>query len=94
MKEGHEKTNPHLIADYFDKRGIKDCFLGFERGSLTHYLMSGFRERALQVVYMDARKLNALLSMKINKTDKNDARGIAEALRTKMFSPMHYKPEG
>lgn len=93
VHEGHEKTDPHLIADYLDTKGFKNCFLGFESGSLTHYLMTGFKERALHAVCMDARKLSALLSMKINKTDKNDARGIADALRTKMFSAVHCKPE-
>jgi len=92
VHEGHEKTDPHLIADYLDKKGFKDCLVGFESGSLTHYLVSGFKERALHAVCMDARKLSAILSMKINKTDKNDARGIAEALRSKMYSAIHCKP--
>ena len=39
-------------------------------------------------------KLSPILAaMKINKTDKNDARGIAEALRCKMFSTVYCKPE-
>lgn len=92
VHEGHEKTDPHLIADYLDKKGFKNCLLGFESGSLTHYLMNGFKERALHAVCMDARKLNPILSMKINKTDKNDARGIAEALRSNMYSAVHCKP--
>lgn len=92
--EGSVKTDPHAIADYLDKKGIKDCMLGFESGSLTSYLMIGFKERALHAVCMDARKLSPILStMKVNKTDRNDARGIAEALRCKMFSPIHCKPE-
>lgn len=90
--EGHTKTDPHTIADYLDKKGFKSCLLGFESGSLTHYLISGFKERALNAVCMDARKLNPILSMKINKTDKNDARGIAEALRSKMYHAVHCKP--
>jgi transposase len=93
IHEGEVKTDPQLIADYLDKKGFKDCLLGFESGSLTHYLMRGFKERALDAVCMDARKLSALLSMKINKTDKNDAQGIANALRTKMFSAVHCKSE-
>jgi transposase len=90
--EGTETTDPYKIADLIDKKRFTDCFLGFESGSLTNYLMAGFKERALHAVCMDARKLSAILSMKINKTDKNDARGIAEALRTKMFSVVHCKP--
>lgn len=92
VHEGHEKTDPHLIADYLEKIGYANSLLGFESGSLTHYLMKGFNERALHAICMDARKLNAILSIRINKTDKNDARGIAEALRTKMFNQVQCKP--
>jgi transposase len=92
VHEGHVQTNPHLIVDYLNKKDFKNCLLGFESGSLTHYLMTGFRERAIHAVCMDARKLSAILSMKINKTDKNDARGIAEALRSKMYSAIQCKP--
>jgi transposase len=92
IHEGHEKTDPNLIAEYLDRKGYTDCLVGFESGSLTHYLMTGFKERALSVVCMDARKLSAILSMKVNKTDKNDARGIAEALKSKMYTAVHCKP--
>jgi len=55
--------------------------------------MQGFLERTLNVVCVDARKMNAILSVNINKTDKNDARGIANAMRTGMFSRVHDKPK-
>ena len=42
---------------------------------------------------MDARKLSPILALKVNKTDKNDARGIAEALRCGMYTRVHCKPE-
>ncbi len=92
VHESHEKTNPHLIADYLGKKGFKDCPVGFERGSFTHYLTIGFKERALHTVCMDDRKLSAILSIKTNKTDKNDAGGRAEALRVKMYSIVQCKP--
>ena len=38
-----------------------------------------------QVVVMESRKMAAILATIINKTDKNDARGIAEALRVGHF---------
>jgi transposase len=42
---------------------------------------------------MDARRLSPILALKINKTDKNDARGIAEALRSDMYTRVHCKPQ-
>jgi len=78
-------TEPHTLADAIENPGLKIELVGFESGSLSHYLMQGFRERTLNVVCVDARKMNAILSVNINKTDKNDARGIANAMRTGMF---------
>jgi transposase len=42
---------------------------------------------------MDARKMSTILSVRVNKTDKNDARGIAEALRAGMYTRVHDRPQ-
>jgi len=87
------KTDPHALADAIEKTNLKIELIGFESGSLGHYLIQGFKERALPAVCIDARKMSAILSVRVNKTDKNDARGIADALRTGMFSRVHEKPQ-
>lgn len=91
--EGSEVTDPHLIAAYLFKLGIKEMTVGFESGSLTPYLLAGFKEKGIDARCMDARKLSPILALKVNKTDKNDARGIAEALRCGMYTAVHCKPE-
>jgi len=91
VHESEVKTDPHALADAIEKTGLKIELVGFESGSLGHYLTQGFQERALPSVCMDARKMSALLSLRVNKTDKNDARGIADALRTGMFTRVHAK---
>ena len=93
IHQGSEDTNPHLIADCLLKLGLEEITVGFESGSLTPYLLAGFKERAIHAICMDARKLSPILALKINKTDKNDARGIADALRSGMYTPVYCKPE-
>ena len=93
IHEGSENTDPHLIVDYLSKFGLEEMTIGFESGSLTPYLVTGFKERAIDAICMDARKLSPILALKVNKTDKNDARGIAEALRAGMYTRVHCKPE-
>jgi len=93
VHESEVKTDPHTLADAIEKTGLKVELVGFESGSLGHYLTQGFKERALPAVCMDARKMSAILSIRVNKTDKNDARGIADALRTGMFTRVHEKPQ-
>jgi len=91
--EGSEMTDPHSIADYLSKFNFEEMVVGFESGSLTPYLLTGFKERSIEAICMDARKLAPILALKVNKTDKNDARGIAEALRCGMYIRVHCKPE-
>jgi len=92
VHESDVKTDPHLLADMIEKTGLKIELVGFESGSLSHYLIQGFKERAVPAVCIDARKMSVILSVRINKTDKNDARGIADALRTGTFTRVHDKP--
>lgn len=93
VHESSVKTDPNTLADAIEKTGLKIELVGFESGSLGHYLARGFKERALPAVCMDARKLSPVLELRINKTDKNDARGIADVLRTGMFTRVHDKPQ-
>lgn len=87
------ETDPHVILNYLSKNNFKDALIGFESGSFSHYLTRIFVQQGQNPVCMDARKLKPFLDIKINKTDKNDARGIAEALRLNLYSVVPYKPQ-
>lgn len=65
--------------------------VGFEAGKISKHLFSGLQAEGFDVVCMEARKVNAALSAMRNKTDRNDARGIAQIPRTGWFSPVHMK---
>ena len=58
---------------------------------MSQYLFHGLKAEGFDVVCMEARQANAELSAMRNKTDKNDARGIAQVLRTGWFSPVNMK---
>jgi transposase len=65
--------------------------VGFEAGALTQYLTYGLQEAGFEVMCMEARQVAAALSAMRNKTDRNDAQGIAQLLRTGWYSPVHVK---
>ena len=65
--------------------------MGFEAGALTQYLTYGLQEAGYDVICMEARQVSAALSAMRNKTDKNDARGIAQILRTGWYNRVHVK---
>ena len=65
--------------------------VGFEAGVLTQYLTYGLQAAGYAVVCMESRQVKAALSAMRNKTDKKDARGIAQILRTGWYSRVHVK---
>lgn len=65
--------------------------VGFEAGAMSQHLYFGLQSKGFDVVCMEARQVNAALSAMRNKTDRTDARGIAQILRTGWFSPVHMK---
>lgn len=65
--------------------------VGLEAGTLTQHLTYGLTEAGFDVVCMEARQVNAALSAMRNKTDKHDARGIAQILRSGWYSRVHVK---
>jgi transposase len=56
--------------------------VGLETGQLSNWLTLNLRRRDLPVVCLGARHAKAALSLQINKTDSNDAFGLAQIVRT------------
>ena len=65
--------------------------IGLEAGTLTQYLVYGLRAAGFQTVVMEARHVKSALGAMRNKTDRNDARGIAQILRTGWYLEVHVK---
>src|SRR5688500_3470630 len=65
--------------------------VGFEAGTLTQYLTYGLQAAGFEVICLEARQVSAALAAMRNKTDRNDARGIAQILRTGWYSRVHVK---
>ena len=79
------------IAAYLRALSFPTERIGFESGSLSQHLFYGLTAERFVVVCMEARQVSAGLLAMRNKTDQNDARGIAQILRTGWFSPIHMK---
>ncbi len=84
--ESKASTDSLAIHEELSKSGVELEKVGLETGSLSKYLTKGLLERGVKAIRIDARKMAAILSVTVNKTDKNDARGIADAMRCN-----HYK---
>jgi transposase len=65
--------------------------IGLEAGPLSQWLFIGLAEAGLPVVCIETRHAKAYLKAQVNKTDRNDARGIAQMMRVNLFRPVHVK---
>lgn len=88
---GCVKTEPDLIAERIKKFQVVIDRVGIESGSISHWLADELKKRDLPAICIDARKMAAVLSVQVNKTDKNDSRGIAEAMRGGFFNEVTLK---
>jgi len=65
--------------------------VGLEAGPLSQWLYSVLAEAGLPVICVETRHMRAVLKAQINKTDRNDARGIAQMMRVGLYRPVHVK---
>jgi transposase len=65
--------------------------IGLEAGPLSQWLFDGLARAGLPVVCIETRHTKAFLKAQVNKTDRNDARGIAQMMRVNLFRPVHVK---
>ena len=91
VAEGKTGSDAPDVIEFLDQAGVDICQVGLEAGTLTQYLTYGLQFAGFDVVCMEARQVKNALSAMRNKTDKNDARGIAHLLRSGWYRPVHIK---
>lgn len=91
LAERKVPLTPEAIAGFIIGRTSEVVRIGLETGSLSVWLHGELRARGLPVICIDARHAKAALSMRINKTDRNDAAGIAQIMRTGWYREAHVK---
>jgi transposase len=65
--------------------------IGLEAGPLSQWLFSALAEAGLPVICVETRHMRAVLKAQINKTARNDARGMAQMMRAGLYRPVHVK---
>lgn len=91
VREAKVDSEPADIVANLQSLKTEVNAIGLEAGTLTQYLTYGLQQAGYDVVCMEARQVKNALSAMRNKTDKNDARGIAQVLRTGWYSRVHVK---
>jgi len=91
VQTGVVETSPKAIAGFLRGQGRRYVRVGAEAWAISSWLYEGLARAGLPIVLIDARHAHGLLKSQRNKTDKNDARGIADLMRIGAYRPVHVK---
>jgi len=94
VREAKVASEPESLVAFFDTVGFVVSRIGLEAGPLSQWLYDGLTRAGFEVVLLETRHVKAALSAMVVKTDRKDARGIAQLLRMGWFQPVHAKSLG
>src|ERR1700748_3892299 len=90
-REGVVASDPEVIATFIKLHAPHVVRIGLETGATSTWLWTELNRIGLPVICIDARHAKAVLKMQINKSDRNDAIGIARIMQTGWFKEVHVK---
>ena len=94
IREAKVGSDPDALADFFCGLGFRVERIGIEAGPLSQWLHAGLTKAGIETVLLETRHVKAALSAMTVKTDRRDARGIAQLIRMGWFRPVHCKSIG
>lgn len=93
IKEGNVATGVEEIDKFLSSQNLTYEKIGIESGQFSISLSKGLAKKGFNVICVDARHMAAALSARINKNDKNDARGIAQMMRVDLYKKVQVKSD-
>jgi len=94
VKEAKVETHPEALVKFFRDTGLTFTRIGLEAGPLSQWLYEGLSAAGFEMVLMETRRVKAALSAMTVKTDRRDARHMAQLVRFGWFQPVHAKSPG
>ena len=93
-REGKVASEPEAVIAYFGSLRLCVVRIGLEAGPLSQWLYAAMKEAGLAVELLETRHVRKALETMPVKSDRNDARGIAQLIRLGWFRPVHCKSIG
>jgi transposase len=94
VREGKVASEPAASIAWFAGLGFGLTRIGLEAGPLSQWLFAAMREAGLTVELLETRHVRDAFKAMPVKSDRNDARGIAQLMRLGWFRPVHCKSIG
>jgi len=83
---GQGTSEPEAIVAWLNESGLPIVKIGIEIGGLARWLYSELRAAGLHAVCIDPRRLRGVTKTMPIKTDRNDARAIAQVMRVGWYT--------
>jgi len=90
-REAKVPNHPEGLVRLLDDPVFPLARVGLEAGPLSQWLFSSLAQAGLPAICIETRHTKAFLKAQVNKSDRNDARGIAQMMRVNLFRPVHVK---
>ena len=91
VREVRVASEPEALLQVLSDPAYHLKRIGLEASPLSQWLFSALAEAGLPVICVETRHMRAMLKAQINKTDRNDARGIAQMMRAGLYRSVHVK---
>jgi transposase len=91
VREARVASEPAALVAFFSECGMKMARVGLEACSSAAWLNMALTEAGIPAICIEARQAKAAMGAMPNKTDRNDARGIAQIMRTGWYRAVHVK---
>ena len=91
VREGVLTSDPETIAAFIRSHAPHVARVGLEAGATSTWLWTELNKMGLPVICIDARHAKAVLKMQINKSDRNDAVGIARIMQCGWYKEVRVK---
>lgn len=93
VREGAVESTPPAIERFLRGERRRYALVGIEAWSLASWLYEGLARAGLPIVCIEATHAHGVLKAQPNKTDRADARGIAELMRIGSYRAVHVKTQ-
>jgi transposase len=94
VAEGKVASEPEALIGWFAFLGLGLTRIGLEAGPLSQWLYAAMKQADLAVELLETRHVRDAFSAMSVKSDRKDARGIAQLMRLGWFRPVHCKSLG
>ena len=91
LREARVASEPAALIAWFLSSGFELERIGLEAGPLSQWLFAAMKAAGLAVELLETRHVRKAFEAMPVKSDRNDARGIAQSMRLGWFRPVHCK---